>query len=392
MKYNFETFQDRRNLGSSKYELMLKQKPDVSGEIVPLSTADMEFNIAPEIQEGLKEFITDAILGYQIPTDSYKKAVVNWFKKRYNTDIKPEWITTSSGVVNGFNGGVLAFSKPGDGVILMPPVYGPFFAAIENHNRKPVACNLIEEDNYYKIDFDKFEELAKDENNKILMFCNPHNPAGRVWAKEELEKLAEIALANDLIIISDEIHSDFILSGNEFTSFLNVSEEILNNLLVCHAPNKTFNIAGLSAGNNIVPNPELKEIYDETMNKYRLQGTNSLALKATEIAYTKCEEWVDELVKVIEGNIDYFIERVEKQLPEIRVFKPEGGYLVWMDMCPLGYSGEELDEILINEAELFLNPGSFFKVDGDCYKRVNLACPRYVVEDSVDRLVKTFQK
>lgn len=224
------------------------------------------------------------------------------------------------------------------------------------------------------------------------MFCNPHNPAGRVWTKEELKRLADIALANNLIIISDEIHSDFILYDNEFTSFLNVSEEILDNLLVCHAPNKTFNIAGLSAGNNIIANPELKELYDAAMNKFRLEGTNSLALKATEIAYTQCEEWLEELLVVIEGNIDYFIERVGKELPEIRLFKPEGGYLIWMDMCPLGYKGEELDEILVNEAELFLNPGSFFKVDGDCYKRINLACPRYVVEDSVDRLVKTFKK
>lgn len=392
MKYNFDTFQDRRNLGSAKYELMLKQKPDVSEGIVPLSTADMEFNLAPEIQEGLKEFITEAVLGYQIPTAAYKKAVVEWFKKRYDSEIKEEWITTSAGVVDGFNGGVLAFSEPGNGVILMPPVYGPFFAAIENHDRKVVACDLIEEDRHYRIDFDKFEELAKDENNKILMFCNPHNPAGRVWTKEELKRLADIALANNLIIISDEIHSDFILYDNEFTSFLNVSEEILDSLLVCHAPNKTFNIAGLSAGNNIIANPELKELYDAAMNKFRLEGTNSLALKATEIAYTQCEEWLEELLVVIEGNIDYFIERVGKELPEIRLFKPEGGYLIWMDMCPLGYKGEELDEILVNEAELFLNPGSFFKVDGDCYKRINLACPRYVVEDSVDRLVKTFKK
>lgn len=392
MKYNFETFQDRTKTGSFKYHLMAQIKPDVSEGIVPLSTADMEFNVAPEIIEGLKAYIDGAILGYQMVTEEYRDIVVDWFKRRYKTEIQASWISPSAGVVDGFYGGVLAFTEPGDGIIVMPPVYGPFYGATEGTGRKLIECDLIEENESHLIDFERFEDLAKDPNAKALLFSNPHNPGGRVWTREELERLGNICLENDIIIISDEIHADFIFYGNVFTSFLNISPEISQNVLVCHAPNKSFNIAGLQAGNNIIPNPDLKKKYDEMMARYRLAGTNSIALKATELAYSQGEAWLDELLQVLEGNITYFIDRVSGELPKIRLFKPEGSYLVWMDMGGLGYTEEELDDIIVNKAELFLNPGSFFREKRPCYKRINLAAPRYVIEGAVDRLVEAFKE
>ena len=386
MKYNFETCQDRCNAGSFKYELMKSLNPNVSQGVMPFSTADMEFNVAPEIIEGLKEYIDDSILGYQMPTDVYKESVVCWFKKRYGVDIEKEWINPSPGVISGYYAGIKTVTDPGDGVIVMPPVYGHFFDDVENQDRVLVECDLLVEDMKHKIDFEKLETLAEDKNNKALLFCNPHNPGGRVWTEEELKKLTDICFKNDLYIVCDEIHADFIRPGYKFTSLLNISDDVRKRLIVSHAPNKTFNIAGLKAGNTIIPNEEIREKFKEVAINSHLFGTNSMALKATELAYTKCEDWLDELLQVIDENIKYLTEFIEKEIPEIKVYDTEGTYLVYMDMSGLGM-GENLEDFLHNEAELFLNLGSFFHEKRPGHVRVNVACPKDKLEEGLNRLL-----
>lgn len=392
MKYNFTTFQDRRNTGSAKYELMKQLNPNVSDDIVPLNIADMEFNVAPEIIDGLKEYIDESILGYQIPTEEYKTSIVNWFKKRYKVNIMQEWINPSPSVVSGYLVGLKTLTEPGDGVIVMPPVYGHFFYDIENQDRIVVECNLIVEDMKHRIDFEKFEKLAKDKNNKVLLFCNPQNPGGRVWTREELEKLSQICIRNNLYIISDEIHADFIRPGYEFTSFLGISEETNIRLIVSHAPNKTFNIAGLKAGNTIIPNQDIREKFVEVATKAQLIGTNSLALKATELAYTKSKSWLDELLEVIDENINYTIDYIIKEIPEIKIYIPEGTYLLYMDMSGLGMTNEKLMEFLYNKAEIFVNSGEFFHEKRSCHIRMNLACPKEELKISLERLKREIQE
>lgn len=392
MKYNFETFQDRSNTGSYKYELMKTINSEVSEGIVPLSTADMEFNVAPEIISGLQKHLEDSILGYQIITKEYKEAVVNWFANRYNTAIKPEWITPSAGIISGYYGAVKTITKPGDGVIIMPPVYGHFFDDVESQERVLVRCDLLEEDGRHVIDFEKFEQLAKDKNNKALLFCNPHNPGGRVWTKEELSRLGSICLETNVFIIADEIHADFIRPGHEFISLLNISEEITMNTIVAHGPNKSFNIAGLKGGNSITPNPEVKERYDQIMSESHLLGANSLTLKATELAYTEAEAWLDELLTVIDENITYTVETLRENIPEIKVFDPEGTYLVYMDMSGLGMEEEALHEFLHRDAELFLNLGEFFGESKPCYARINAACPREILVGALERLISAWKR
>lgn len=391
MNYNFETFKDRRGTGAAKYRLMFIQNPQVEEGIVPMATADMEINTPQAITRGLIDYIDGGILGYETVTDAYLEAVKGWFSRRYGWEIEKEWICPSPGVVAGFYGALRALSEEGDGVIVTPPVYGPFYSAIEDTKRRLVECRLIDREGRYELDFEALENLAKDPENKVLMFCNPHNPSGRVWTREELEKVGKICLDNGLYIISDEIHADFVRPEYKFTSFGNVSKEISDITIVCSAPNKTFNIAGLQGGNNIISNKELKARFDQEAARTKTGATNSMALKATEIAYTECDQWVDELTSLIYKNIDDFISLMEEHMPMVKTYRPEGTYLVWMDMAGLGMDDEALEDFLHKDAQLFLNQGSFFKHDKPCYRRINLACPNYLVEDTVLRLKKAFE-
>lgn len=283
MKYDFETVVNRFNVGSAKYEQMLGWNPDVSEDIVPFSVADMELKNPPEIIEGLKKYIDKSVLGYTKPTEGYTSAVCGWMKKRHNWEVNPEWIIQSPGVVNAFYTAIKALSNPGDGVIIMTPSYYPFYSAIESNDRKVVKSSLINTGDNYLIDFEDFEEKARDANNKILLFCSPHNPTGRVWKKDELEKIAEICLKNNVLIISDEIHFDLIMPGYEHTVFATISEEVANNMIVCTAPSKTFNLAGMQTSNIIIPNKEIREAYLKEVSSSGSFGIIYLAMRLVEL-------------------------------------------------------------------------------------------------------------
>jgi putative C-S lyase len=386
--YDFTTVIDRRNCGADKWELMKKQNQNVPRDIVPLSVADMEFKNPPEIIDGLKNYLSDLVLGYPCVTNSYKDAVISWMKKRHNWKINPDWIENSPGVVSALYNAVKTFTEPGEGVIIFSPVYHPFFSAIESNKRKLVESKLLLENGKYVIDFDDFEKKAKDANNKLLLFCSPHNPVGRVWTKEELCRVAEICLCNNIKIVSDEIHADIIMPDFKHIVFSTLSDEVADNCVVCTAPSKTFNIAGLQTSNIIIKDETLRKRFYAGMSESAFHSLNILGYKACEIAYTQCEKWLDELMLVINKNKIFAENFMKHRIPEIKVFNMEGTYLQWWDCRGLNMDHKTLEEFMTQDALLFFTQGYIFGDGGKCFERINLACPESTLEKALLRLEK----
>jgi aminotransferase/cystathionine beta-lyase len=392
MKYDFTTRLNRAGTGSSKWEAMYRKKPDVSPGTVPFSVADMEFPVQPEIATGIRDFLDHAVLGYAISTPSFSRTVAAWMKRRHTWEVKEEWIIQSPGVVSALYSGVTAFTESGDGVILMPPVYYPFTMAIVENDRKPVKVPLVQDGMTYRIDYADLEEKARDPRNKLLLFCSPHNPVGRVWTREELTRVAEICLRNHVLVISDEIHFDLLLPGVTHTVYAALSEEAAQNCVVCTAPSKTFNLAGMQLSNLVIPNTEMREKLKAHILKSAFHNPGVLGLKACEIAYTQCEGWLDELLQVIASNYRLLTDFLAKNLPTIRVFPLEGTYLAWMDFRALGLDYKALEEFMIREAELFLDEGAIFGTEGRGFERINIACPAAVLEEGLERLLRALKR
>ncbi len=391
MKYDFETLLSRKNQGSYKWEQMYEINPNVGEDVVPLSVADMEIKTASEIVEGLKNFLDNAILGYTGPYPDFVNAVKNWCEKRYGYTFDKKSLINTPGVVNAFYGAVNAFTEKGDGVVIFRPVYYPFSMAIEENERELINCSLIEKDGYYTIDFEKFDEISKDPKVKLLIFCNPHNPVGRVWSREELTRLAEICVKNNVVVVSDEIHCDLIMPGHKFTSMMTIKNGIENLLITCFAPSKTFNLAGLATSNIIVPNEELRNKYFKTLSLMKNTMVNVLGYKACEIAYNECEEWVKELLQVLDTNQRMVKKFFDEKFPKIKAPLLEGTYLMWIDFRALGLSNEELEKFMQTKAELFTDEGYIFGEEGNGFERINLAAPTHVIEKTLTRLEKALK-
>ena len=393
MKYDFETVLDRYDNGSVKWNLMKKKKPQVERGIVPFSIADMEFKNPPEIVEALKDCLDQGVLGYQTAEPSWYEAVTGWTRRRYGWETRSECFYTTPGIVNALYHGVAAFTEEGDGVIVMPPVYYPFYKAVEENGRRLVRCPLIEGENLlYSIDCEKLEELASKPENRLLILCNPHNPVGRVWTREELMEVSRICLKHQVFVISDEIHCDLIMPGNTFTSFASLSEETEKNTMTCMAPSKTFNLAGLQASCVIIPDQEKRRRLKAQMAKVSFEGrVNALGYKAMEAAYTKCDAWLDEAIQVIWENHRTLKQFMEERLPEIRTAKLQGTYLQWMDLRAFGWTPERQEEIM-TEADLFFDEGILFGPEGKGFERMNLACPKSVLLDALSRLEKAVRQ
>ena len=393
MKYDFETVLDRRESGSVKWNLMKKKKPQAGKGIVPLSIADMEFKNPPEITEGLKEYLDTAVLGYQTAESSWYEAVTGWTKRRYCWETRPEWYYTTPGVVTALYQGVLAFTEEGDGVIVMPPVYYPFYKAVEMNGRQLVRCPLIEGENlHYTIDYEWLEALASKQENKLLILCNPHNPVGRVWAKEELMTLSEICLRNHVYVISDEIHCDLIMPGQIFTSFASLSEENEANTMTCIAPSKTFNLAGMEASCVIIPDRERRHAFKKQTSKIAFDGrVNALGYKAMEIAYTKCDVWLSEVIQAVYENHLALKAFLKENCPDMQAVDLEGTYLQWIDLRSLGWAPDYQEKRMV-EADLFLDEGMMFGPEGEGFERMNLACPKSVLLEALDRLKKAVEQ
>ena len=391
-KYDFETVISRKNQGSYKWEQMYKDYPDLPDDIIPFSVADMELQIAPEIKEGLKKYIDETVLGYTGANDNYLEIVVNWMKKRHNFDVKKEWIVTSSGVVSALYDAIKAYTEENQGVIVFTPVYYPFYSAITSNNRKIIDCPLIENNRNYTIDFQKFEELAKDKNNRLLILCSPHNPVGRVWIKEELEKIGEIALKNDLIIISDEIHFDILMKGQKHTVLQTISDEISEITVTCTAPTKTFNLAGIGISNIIIKNEELRKKFIKEQEKSSSHVFAALGFKACELAYTKAEKWFEQFLELINKNQQIVNEFFENKFTVLKAPLIQGTYLQWLDFRELGLKNKELKRFMNEKARIFFSEGYTFGKNGDGFERMNLAVPTHILEKGLERLYNAIKQ
>lgn len=388
MKYDFENYRSRKNKGSFKWDAMYQINPNLPDHVVPLSVADMEFQTAPEIRDGLCDYIQDNVLGYTKPTRKYYEAVIHWMERRHQYQIQKEWIVNTSGVVPAIYNAVRTLTQPEEGIIILTPVYYPFYAAVELQKRNIVCCELREDDGYYTINFEQLEALAQEPRNKMLIFCSPHNPVGRVWTEVELRQVAEICIKNNLLLVSDEIHHDLIMPGHHHTVMQNVSRELEDIIITCTAASKTFNLAGLQVSNIIIPNTSLRQRFEEGL---RVIGPSvgALGILGTQLAYDCAENWLDELIQVIDGHQKWVHEEFLKECPSVKARKIEGTYLQWIDFRSLGLGKAELEHLMQKEAFAFLDEGYIFGEGGVGFERINLAAPRKVIEETVHRMIRS---
>ena len=387
MKYNFDEIIDRRGTDCLKYDFGPKRKG--RSDLLPMWVADMDFKLPDEILADLHKRVDHGIFGYTDPLDDYFEALNHWFSTRYGYTVDPEWVTLGAGLVYAVHLSVQAFTKPGEGVMVMQPVYYPFSEAIKQNGRKLVNCQL-HYDGAYSIDFEKMEKQIKEEDVKVLIFCSPHNPVGRVWTKEELTKVADICLENGVILMIDEIHCDFVFPGHKFTSIMNLDEKYHKIVALYSSPGKTFNVAGLQSANIIIPNPELRAKFKKANTSAGYSQANCMGQVALMSCYTKGAEWVDELVEYIWGNVCYMKEFVEKNFPKAHFVDPDGTYLTWVDFSGYGLEDDDLEHLMVEEAKLWLDSGAIFGPETKQFERFNLGCPRSVVEQAMKQLKAAF--
>ncbi|MDD6565375.1 MAG: pyridoxal phosphate-dependent aminotransferase, partial [Parafannyhessea umbonata] len=392
MHYDFQTLPQRRGTGSAKWELMYREQPDLGPDVVPLSVADMEFENPPEVKQALREWLDGAVMGYTDPTDEFFSACLGWQERRHGWTPEREWVVTSPGVVPAIFNAVRTLTSPGDGVIVQPPVYYPFFMAVETSGRRivrnPLAVDRTGGTPRYRMDFDDLERKASNPANTMLVLCSPHNPVGRVWTRRELERVLDICARHDVTIVADEIHDDLIMPGHEHTAFMSVADVgEYDHVLVATAPSKTFNIAGCQASAIFIPNDDVRDRFRKGLDLVPASELNCFAYPATIAAYTKCDDWLEELIQVVSANFDFLRGFMGTYLPELVVYPMEGTYLAWVDFNAWGLSTKELQSFMEKDALLFLDEGYVFGEEGAGFERFNLACPRDVLEESLERLV-----
>jgi len=383
MKYDFDKIINRKDTDSVKYDLL---KPFFGSEdIIPLWVADMDFEVPPFVREAVIERAKHEIYGYTIRPARFYESIATWMKKRHNWDVKPSLIDFSPGVVPALVLSVLAYTMPGDRILVQSPVYFPFFSSIENHDRILVNNQLIDSEGVYSIDFDDLEKKFSD-GVKMMMFCHPHNPVGRAWTMEELTKLSELAIKYDVLILSDEIHSDLLLFGHRHIPLASLGPEIASRTITCIAPSKTFNLAGLHTSALVFEDGKLKKLYEKVLENIHVGGGNLFGFVALEAAYNYGEEWLKQLIQYLEGNFTFLAEYIEKELPLVRLSKLEATYLAWMNFEAIGLEDEELMKFMVETAGLAFLNGSRFGEGGEQYLRMNIAMPRSVLKEALDKM------
>jgi len=402
MKTDFDREINRKNTQSAKWGVI--QDPDnpslwhatdaYFGEerILPLWVADMDFPAPQPVIDALVQRAQHGIYGYTLRTDSYNQAVVEWMQRRHDWPVEPEWIVSTPGVVPAINFLIRTFVRPGEKVLIQPPVYYPFFNAIENNGAEIVSSSLVLRDNRYEIDFDDFERRAADPAATLFILCSPHNPVGRVWTREELARMGRICLQNDVLVVADEIHGDLIYSGVTFTPFAAIDQDLAANAVVCTAPSKTFNLAGLHTSNIIIPGERLRRRFQQTMNSCGMgKWASPFGVVACETAYREGEEWLDQVMAYIEGNLDFLQDFIDRHIPGIRVIRPEGTYLVWLDCRELGLDKWALKRLMMDKARIFPDEGFIFGPEGDGFERINIACPRSILGEALTRIQRAVE-
>ena len=381
---DFDKIVDRRNTRCLKYDFAVER--NMPAEVLPLWVADMDFETSSYIEDAIIERAKHAIYGYSEVKMPYFEILKKWMKQHHDWDIQRKWLIKTPGVVFALAMAVKAYTEPGDAVLIQQPVYYPFSEVIEDNGRRVVSNTLyLGEDNRYHIDFEDFEQKIVDNKIKLFLLCNPHNPVGRVWTKEELTRLGDICVKHHVIVVSDEIHEDFVFKGKHQV-FANIKKEYEEITVTCTAPSKTFNIASLMISNILIPNPELKRKFRYQLDAAGISQLNVLGLVACEAAYEHGEEWYQAMKAYVKENIEFVKQYVEEQLPGVNMVEHEGTYLVWLDFRETGIGVEELDDKIINQAKLWLDSGKIFGTCGEGFQRINVACPRKVLEEALERI------
>lgn len=380
--YDFDTLIDRTNTASYKWD----QSANLFGseDIVPMWVADMDFPAPEEVVAAIKQRASLGIYGYTIKTQSYYDAIMNWQKRRHQWEIQQEWISTSPGVVPALTILIEVLTEPGDGVMIQSPVYYPFYEVIRMNDRVIIENELLVENGKYVMDFEALEaQMAA--GAKLMLFCSPHNPGGRVWTRDELKRLEQLALQYNVVVISDEIHGDMTFKGHEHIPLASLSEEMARNTVTCIAPSKTFNLAGLQTANVILPDARIRQLYNRRLKALSLHMESYFGGIALESAYHYGEAWLDQLMIYLENNLDTLIAFFAEHLPQCQVMRPEGTYLVWVDCRAISEDPSELRKIMFHEAGVAFSDGSVFGKEGEGFLRINIGCPRSLMMKGLER-------
>lgn len=380
MKYNFDEIIPRRGTNSYKW--------DSAGDadVLPMWVADMDFRTAPPVVEALRKRVEHGIFGYVRVPDAYYAAVTNWFARRHDWQIEKEWIIYTTGVVPALSAVIKALTAPGDKVMVQTPVYNCFFSSIRNNGCGMIANPLIYRNVTYQIDFADLEQKAADPSVKVLLLCNPHNPAGRVWTKQELTRIGDICIRNNVWVVADEIHCELVFPGHTYIPFASISQEFLMHSVTCTSPSKAFNLAGLQIANIISADTDIRTKIDKAININEVCDVNPFGVEALMAAYNDGEEWLEELKQYLFANYNYLRVYFEEYLPEFPVATLEGTYLVWADCSVLNQSSDETVKTLLEKEKLWVNEGSLYGEAGEGFIRINIACPRQQLIEGLNRL------
>lgn len=383
---DFDTVTDRKNTCCLKYDFATQRK--MPEDLLPLWVADMDFKVSSYIQEAIWKQTEHGIFGYSEVQNEYFEVVKQWMSRHYDWQVERRWLLKTPGIVYALAMAVQAFTKEGDGVMIQQPVYYPFSEVIEDNGRKIISNTLVQDENgRYVIDYEDFEEKIVSEKIKLFLLCNPHNPVGRVWSEEELIRLGDICYKHHVIVVSDEIHADFVFKGKHHV-FANLKEKYKEIAIVATSPSKTFNIAGLQVSNIFIPNPELKSKFRKRIDASGYSQLNVMGLVATKAAYEYGDEWYEAMLQYVGENIAYTKRFVEEKIPGVKLVETEGTYLLWLDFRELKLSEEELEDLIIKKAKLWLDSGKIFGAAGKGFQRINVACPRKTLEEALTRLEK----
>ena len=385
---DFDTVIDRKGTRSLKYDFAVRRgKPK---DVLPLWVADMDFQTSSYITDALEDMVKHGVFGYSESEEHYFEAVQNWMERHYNWHVKESWMTKTPGIVFALAMAVKAYTQENDAVLIQPPVYYPFKEVVEDNHRRLVNNTLVlGGDGTYTIDYEDFEKKIIEENVKLFILCNPHNPVGRVWTREELERLGEICLKHGVFVVSDEIHADFVFE-RKHTVFSEVKEAYRDISMICTSPSKTFNIAGLQISNIFISNPEKATAFRRQVAAAGYSQVGLPGLVACEAAYRHGDEWLEGVLAYIKANAEFTRAYLQEHLPRVKMTKLEGTYLVWLDFRDYGLTDKELDEKILNQAGLWLDSGAVFGKCGEGFQRINIACPRKTLQQALDRLIDVF--
>ncbi len=381
--YDFDEIIDRKGTNCVKHDF----SPKLFGndDIIPMWVADMDFKTPDFIISALKDRLNHEILAYSILSENYYISIIDWLKRRHNQTVEKEWILHSPGVVPALVVSILAFTNPGDKIIVQPPVYFPFFTSVLNNGRQVINNSLVCKNGSYEMDFETLEKQI-DSRTKMLFLCNPHNPVGRVWKKQELQKLSDICLKNNILVVSDEIHSDLIMPENVHIPYSSLSEEASNNCITTISASKTFNLSGLSSSAVIIKNKKIRKLFENKIDDIHIWSPNIFGSLANETAFAKGDEWLNQLIDYLYENSKFVKNYFQKFIPQIKVFPLEGTYLMWLDCRTLNLSNKEIEEFFVKKLKLGVSYGHQFGEGGDGFIRLNIACPRKTLETALERI------